>query len=257
MRLRRNCLPCCLWIISLIFVLTGDNCSVRDNKNSGSPLTASYTYSPTSPTPGQTVQFTDTSEGSPDSWQWDFGDGATSTVQNPTHVFSAVASYAVSLTVRNSSGSDHVSRTITAVDASTIIPPNRLLDWSTAGVPGGIAQYRPGGTNARPLGVNVLNYGAFSGGQVNCTTPFVNAQAACPSGSHIYIPDGTYLLSGNITLKSNVTWRGQSSTGTVIKLSGGGGFETPSQSPYVSSQIGARVSGGATAGRRGLDVDGL
>jgi PKD repeat protein len=32
-------------------------------------------------------------------WLWDFGDGQTSTEQNPTHVYAAVKTYTVSLTV--------------------------------------------------------------------------------------------------------------------------------------------------------------
>jgi PKD repeat protein len=257
MRPRGNRLPHYLLILVSLFILTGDRCSVSEPKNSAENLVASFSFSPASPRPEQTVQFLDASTGSPDSWEWDFGDGATSTAQNPTHAFSAVAAFTVSLTVRNSSGSDQTSRTVTAVDASTIIPPERLIDWSGAGVPGGTAQYRPGGANARPQGVNVLNYGAVSGGVVNCTSAFANAQNACPSGSYIYIPDGTYMISGGITLKSNVTWRGQSPTGTVIRLSGGGGFETPSQSPYVSAHVGLTVTGGAVAGSRVLTVSSL
>jgi PKD repeat protein len=258
MRSRGNCLRSGLVVIASLFVLMGDRCSAREG---GGPdpdgLTANFTFSPVAPAPGQTVQFTDTSTGSPTSWSWTFGDGGTSTLQNPTHAFSAVASYTVGLTVRNGSGSDDVSRTVMAVDPATVLPPNRLADWSSAGVPGGSAQFRPGGASARPVGVNVLNYGAVSGGAVNCTTAFANAQAACPAGSAVYIPDGTYLISGTITPKSNVTWRGQSPTGTIIRLSGGGGFETQSQNPYVSAQVGLTVTGGATAGSRVLTVSGL
>ena len=35
------------------------------------------------------------------SWNWSFGDGGTSTQQNPTHVYTAEGSYTVSLTVSN------------------------------------------------------------------------------------------------------------------------------------------------------------
>lgn len=257
MRFKEDCLRICLVVTAFLALHASEGCSVHEVKNSRGDLTASFTFNPASPAPGQAVQFTDTSEGSPDSWQWDFGDGTTSTVQNPTHIFSEVATYTVSLTVRSGSDFDQTSRTLMASDASTIIPPNRMADWSGAGVPGGTAQYRPGGANARPQGVNVLNYGAISGGQVDCTAAFANAQAACPSGSAVYIPNGIYLISGEITLKSNVTWRGQSPTGAIIRLSGGGRFETTSQSPYVSPQVGLAVTAGATAGSRVLAVSSM
>jgi PKD repeat protein len=38
---------------------------------------------------GQSIQFTDKSTGPVNSWQWDFGDGANQTVQNPSHSYSA------------------------------------------------------------------------------------------------------------------------------------------------------------------------
>ncbi|MEI9920393.1 MAG: PKD domain-containing protein [Bacteroidota bacterium] len=48
-----------------------------------------------------TVNFTDISTGSPSSWTWDFGNGNTSTLQNPAAVFPAPGSYNISLTVSN------------------------------------------------------------------------------------------------------------------------------------------------------------
>ena len=45
-----------------------------------------------------TVTFTDTSTGSPNTWLWDFGDGSTSTLQNPSHEYTNVGLYTVKLT---------------------------------------------------------------------------------------------------------------------------------------------------------------
>lgn len=46
-----------------------------------------------------TVYFTDMSQGSPDSWFWDFGDGNTSFEQNPLHTYDTGGEYTVCLTI--------------------------------------------------------------------------------------------------------------------------------------------------------------
>jgi PKD repeat protein len=51
------------------------------------------------------VAFTDLSTESPDTWDWNFGDGVRSTVKNPTHTYSSAGTYTVTLTVTNSGGS--------------------------------------------------------------------------------------------------------------------------------------------------------
>lgn len=76
------------------------------------PPVAQFVGDPTTVASGGTVQFTDQSDprGSAiTSWQWDFGDGNTSTDQNPSHIYQIAAAYAyynVSLTVTNAGGSD-------------------------------------------------------------------------------------------------------------------------------------------------------
>src|SRR6185436_11370704 len=45
-----------------------------------------------------TVQFFDTSNGRVEAWDWDFGDGTRSDLENPSHVFARPGRYAVSLT---------------------------------------------------------------------------------------------------------------------------------------------------------------
>ena len=82
-----------------------------------SVLTSSFNYAPASPVAGQSVQFTDTSTGGPTSWQWNFGDGTSSTAQNPAHTYTTAGSKTVTLTVTNSTGSNSVSRTVTVAVA--------------------------------------------------------------------------------------------------------------------------------------------
>ncbi len=79
--------------------------------------TADFLYSPLSPNTGTTVLFTDNSTDSDGfivSWDWDFDDGNTSTLQNPSHSFASAGTYTVSLTVTDDGGnSDTYTANIT------------------------------------------------------------------------------------------------------------------------------------------------
>jgi PKD repeat protein len=64
-----------------------------------------FVASATTGTAPLAVQFTDRSTGSPTSWKWDFGDGTTSTEQNPSHTYTKAGQYTVKLTATNDGGS--------------------------------------------------------------------------------------------------------------------------------------------------------
>lgn len=66
---------------------------------------AAFTASIVSGIAPVTVYFTDQSTNGPTSWQWDFGDGNSSDLQNPSHTYQNPGSFTVELTVSNSSGS--------------------------------------------------------------------------------------------------------------------------------------------------------
>ncbi len=74
---------------------------------------ASFSMSAATGVPPLAVNFTDTSTGNPASWLWDFGDGATSTLQNPGKTFAIAGAYTVTLTVTNPAGTDPSSQTVT------------------------------------------------------------------------------------------------------------------------------------------------
>jgi PKD repeat protein len=96
------------------------SCRIPQSKDSPSSLAASFSYAPASPVAGQAVQFTDTSTGSPTSWQWSFGDGTTNNAKDPSHTYATVSSYTVTLAVSNSTGSDSTSRSINVLPAATL-----------------------------------------------------------------------------------------------------------------------------------------
>ncbi|MCK9579856.1 MAG: PKD domain-containing protein [Methanoregula sp.] len=89
---------------------------------------ASFVSAVTTGTSPLTVQFADSSANSPTSWAWSFGDGDTSSVQNPSHIYTASGSFTVTLTSTNSAGSDTVSETayitVTEVEPVTSFTAN-------------------------------------------------------------------------------------------------------------------------------------
>lgn len=74
------------------------------------PPVANFNASTTSSCSGD-ITFFDLSSNAPTSWLWDFGDGNTSTLQNPTHTYSATGFYTVTLTATNAFGIDDEIKT--------------------------------------------------------------------------------------------------------------------------------------------------
>lgn len=77
----------------------------------GTAPTARYVVS----TSAETATFTNRSTGNPTAYSWDFGDGTTSTAQNPVHTYTAAGTYTAALTVTNGAGTSTTSRQITVV----------------------------------------------------------------------------------------------------------------------------------------------
>lgn len=65
---------------------------------------AKFSYTPDIGSEGEPVQFMDESIGNPTSWMWAFGDGSSSSLQSPTHVFAQPGRYIVTLDVGNANG---------------------------------------------------------------------------------------------------------------------------------------------------------
>jgi parallel beta-helix repeat protein len=89
------------------------------------PIT-DFTANATSGTMPLTVRFTDQSARIPTGWAWNFGDGTTSTLQNPVHTYLNIGTYTVSLNATNAGGS-----TIkTCTDYITVTPPVPVANFT-------------------------------------------------------------------------------------------------------------------------------
>ncbi len=72
---------------------------------------------------GNPTGFTDQSSGAPTSWTWNFGDGNTSTTQNPNNTYGAAGTYTASLIVQDAAGCKDTLQlpvTVTSLPAPTV-----------------------------------------------------------------------------------------------------------------------------------------
>lgn len=73
---------------------------------SGNNLNANFSADKTTLYPGEGVTFSDLSTGDPVSWEWDFGDGKTASIQNPVRSYSNPGKYTVKLKIRDNTGAE-------------------------------------------------------------------------------------------------------------------------------------------------------
>ena len=114
------------------------------------PPQAAFDASPRSGPYPLTVSFTDVSTGSPDQWEWNFGDGSKSTGKDPVHSYTAPGTYTVSLKVANTEGANtRIMQSYISVGETE--KSDVILDAEGPGslLPGGFAQFRVTGSGAR------------------------------------------------------------------------------------------------------------
>ncbi|MDW8287070.1 MAG: PKD domain-containing protein, partial [Flammeovirgaceae bacterium] len=94
---------------------------------------ANFTANRTTITENQTVQFSDLSTNQPTTWQWTFAGGTppTSTQKNPLITYTSAGTYAVTLTVSNTGGSD-TKTVIGYITVNPYIPQPPVANFSTS-----------------------------------------------------------------------------------------------------------------------------
>jgi len=102
------------------------------------PLKAKFVADPKAGKVPLLVKFTDMSTGNPESWDWDFGDGSSSTQANPVHAYTTPGAFHVSLTVKSGMNKDTANQTLVAggvpstdfVADSTTVSVNTLVHFT-------------------------------------------------------------------------------------------------------------------------------
>ena len=100
-----------------------------------------------------------------------------------------------------------------AVAPAGIIDGSRTIEWSKAGVKGGIPN-RPIGRNCR------TQDGAVGDGVADDTAAIRACVSNAPTGTAAFLPAGTYMITGSIAIPSNKTLRGAGPYDTQIRFTG-------------------------------------
>ena len=103
------------------------------------PPAAHFTADPVIGEAPLSVRFTDCSTGDITSWNWDFGDGQASILGNPSHTYTSVDNYTVTLKVEGPGGADfeakadYVKISIPAEDEGDEENEKYVVSWENAG----------------------------------------------------------------------------------------------------------------------------
>lgn len=119
------------YILLLAAFFTFTNCNKDDDTITTLPPMAEFEISNTTPKVDEQIIFTNTSQHAT-SYEWDFGDGNSSTDENPVHSYASAGSFSVKLTATGEGGSDSASKVVTVMDATPIA--DFTINKTTAGI---------------------------------------------------------------------------------------------------------------------------
>jgi PKD repeat protein len=161
------------------------------------PLSTSFTYTPSSPSTGQTVTFTGSATGgtAPYSFNWNFGDGTTGTGATVSHSYAASGSLTVGL-----STTDAKANTASSSSTITISPVLTV----TATIPST-------GTVGSPVSVSASASGGSSPYTFSWSFGDGTTNVAGPTASHTYTASGSYVVRVSATDSASQTASASSS----------------------------------------------
>jgi PKD repeat protein len=174
-----------------------------DSSTTTSKLISTFTSNATAAggTHPLAIQFTDTSSGTPTTWNWSWGDGtANGTTQNPVHIFNSFGAYTVNLTITNATGNSSLSSS-----TKIYVKPNFIRSLTSP-----ILTHYVGGDNINVADPQIISntthqtlwYGTYDGADpANWTVRMATSPLTFPPNTWTRYP-------GNPILINSVSWEG-------------------------------------------------
>ena len=108
-----------------------DTLKMIDLISIGDSLQTNFTFDNSSICEESQINFTDYTLNSPENWIWNFGDGNTSQLQNPSHIYDSSGTYDVSLTTfKNGGQCSSTSMVFAAIEVLSNPQVDILVDTS-------------------------------------------------------------------------------------------------------------------------------
>jgi PKD repeat protein len=140
---------------------------------------------------GLPTQFTDKSTATDgiEIWEWDFGDGNTSTTQNPTHIFTSSGAYIVKLIITSTIGDKD------SIEVNVIVKPTPHADFFASTACQGSETVISNLSNTNSLSIVNWNWNFGDGRSSNLEEP----------NSHGYLNAGNYQVTLKVTAENGCT----------------------------------------------------
>ena len=156
-----------------------------------------FTANITSGLQGLPVQFTDDSITGITTWNWTFGDGNTSTVQNPLFIYNVIGTFNVKLNITNNSGYNETTYTNYITISERILPDSDFSANITSGIEDLTVEFTNTSTNSDITSWN------WSFGNGNYSTDMKPIYVYQDAGTYTVILNATNSSGYSSTTKSN------------------------------------------------------
>jgi PKD repeat protein len=169
--------------------------------------------------PKYNFSFEDESENTPDRWEWDFGDGTTSSVKNPSHIYSDTGHFTVKLKVTNQEGCfSTTEKTVSIIGVpGYLFVPNAFMPASATSE---LREFKAKGSGIDSWTMSIFD----KWGQLLWKTDKLDEGKPVEGWDGTFksvpVPQGVYYWKIDVQMTNGTPWKGMSFNGSSPKRTG-------------------------------------